>query len=289
MITAAVAAATAADNECAAAIGRTVSANEAHMTPEDAQEIQQNNVRAALQEMRDTIPKDATPEEVSRWWSNLAPKQQTNLEKACPVEIYRLTGIPDADKQRIDRPDQGFSSTKAVKWALEHKDDTSIDVYENNCANFVSNALHEAGLPYKINPWKGARYDSGGWGQTPAGELNLPWGEGWDHTKSWGFAPAQKDFFLDHGGATVTPDQARPGDVVYWEYTQAGTTPDGNTMSPGLAHHAAIVTGVLPDGQVVYTQHTPGNTDLPLDGRLPEVAMHEGQQKIEIVTPKKTW
>ncbi|MGC5248406.1 amidase domain-containing protein [Gordonia sp. DT219] len=294
MIQAALAAATRADGDCTTALQILKADDNDSTTLKAAQEAQQKiGIAKALQEMRDLIPSGATREEAFRWWLSLTPQQQNDFERACPVEIFDLNGIPDTVKAAIDRPENGFSSVGAVRWALAHRNDDSIDDYPNNCANFVSYALSEGGsLPYKSDH-SFARFDHDGWGVDDDPYLdplgisdNFP---GLTHTKSWSLANAQRDFFLHHGGASISPNQARPGDLSYWEYTQHGVTEDGDPMTPGQAHHAAIVTGVLPDGQVVYTQHTSNDTDLALQGRLPEVSQSEGQQHITIVTPKRTW
>jgi hypothetical protein len=46
---------------------------------------------------------------------------------------------------------------------------------------------------------------------------------------------------------------------------------------------------VLPDGQVLYTQHTPGAANYSVQDRLPMIEQGEGAQTITIVRPKETW
>lgn len=60
-------------------------------------------------------------------------------------------------------------------------------------------------------------------------------------------------------------------------------------MADGEVHHAAVITGVLPDGEVIYTQHSDGATNYALNGRLPEFENSMGKQTIDIVRPKVTW
>ena len=73
---------------------------------------------------------------------------------------------------------------------------------------------------------------------------------------------------------------AQPGDVIYWMHTT-----DGNGHAIGEEHHAAVVTRVLPNGDILYTQHSNSAVDLSLDGRL-AVNNHGGDQDIQIVRVK---
>jgi hypothetical protein len=122
--------------------------------------------------MQDTIPTGATPDEVTNWWNQLTPQQQFDLERACPVQLYDLAGIPKQVQDQLARTDRGYDSVTAVRWALAHVNGTSVDVFDNNCANFVSNALYNAGMPYKLDgadlgiaTLDPVRYDSTGWGR----------------------------------------------------------------------------------------------------------------------------
>lgn len=321
-ISEAVAAATAADQACCDALTKVLAADPATTTAPQAQAIQQDAIADALSEMRDTIPLHETEEGVATWWSQLSPTEQLDLERACPVELYRLTGFPQTVKDQIARTDRGYNSAEAVDWALKNYNDDSIDEYGNNCANFVSHALHNAGLGYKLDGGTGLltslKSDPNGWGQTSLGEANpsvvsgvmgaavagLPGAlfgihqgpkvtgyvvGGVDRTRTWFNADSQEDFFLQNGGSTVQTEDIRPGDVAYLEYTQSGPIPSGGDMTAGQAHHAALVTAVLPDGQVIYTQHSLGATNYSVTGRVHEIEQDEGQQNVRIVSPKKTW
>ncbi|RDI54103.1 hypothetical protein [Nocardia mexicana] len=57
----------------------------------------------------------------------------------------------------------------------------------------------------------------------------------------------------------------------------------------GKAHHAAVVTAVLPNGDVLYTQHTTNDRDLSLTDRLGFADQDGGTQNIRIIRPKETW
>ncbi|GAA3699772.1 hypothetical protein [Gordonia hankookensis] len=105
-----------------------------------------------------------------------------------------------------------------------------------------------------------------------------------DNIHANGVAPLMDDW-PDHTGAqapgTLT-QCAMPGDVVYFNYAQPHASGD-------VSHHTAVVTGVLPDGQILYTQHTPGAANLSVQDRLPMIEQSEGQQSITIVRPSETW
>jgi hypothetical protein len=74
-------------------------------------------------------------------------------------------------------------------------------------------------------------------------------------------------------------------DPAYFDYADGA----GVGEVDGQAHHAALVTGVLPDGEVLYTQHTPGAQSSSLQGRLPKLEQSEGGQQITVVRPRQTW
>lgn len=71
----------------------------------------------------------------------------------------------------------------------------------------------------------------------------------------------------------------KPGQAMSYSH------PTGDDVS----HHTAVVTAVLPDGQVLYTQHTPGAVDQSLQDRLPMISQGEGQQTPVIVRPEESW
>lgn len=74
---------------------------------------------------------------------------------------------------------------------------------------------------------------------------------GEDYSSSWGGAQQQHDFFVSQRAQVIDPADARPGDVLY--LINEGTT--------GEVHHTALVTEVLPNGDIPYTQvqgGTPG-------------------------------
>ncbi|MEV6561514.1 amidase domain-containing protein [Nocardia sp. NPDC051756] len=283
MINDAIEAATQADQACVEAIAA-VNVDPDNVTQEDAQSRQSEAVRKALQEMRNLLPDGLSPHQVEQWWKALTPEQQQQLMRAVPVELHNLAGIPDDVKKQLADDGRGYDPVKTVRWALENANNTDIDVFGNNCANFASHSLREGGLKDKMDFWSWGTLDSDNWGTSLAGDAGVPGIEGKTHTRSWYNSDAQRQFFLEHGGAEVPPSAAKPGDIVYFNYNDGpGGHPDGES------HHTAVVTAVLPDGEVLYTQHTPGAANQSLNDRLPMVEQGEGRQGITIVRPKETW
>jgi hypothetical protein len=245
-------------------------------------DIQSEASQNELQMIRDTLPTGKDPATVAAWWNSLTQKQREDLEKAVPVDLYDLNGIPQDVKNQL-RGNDGYDRVELVRWAQQNWNNDDIDIYDNNCTNFVSAALEHAGMKEKMSPWTGTFGDNS-WGhgmQTGWGWLDS---KDYSHTASWAQADAQRNFMLKNGGEQVSFAQARPGDIVYFE--QAG--PDGPT-DPGKAHHAALVTSVTPDGDIHYTQHTDSRLNVSLNGRLPHNEVTEGDQNIVIVRPKPNW
>nr|WP_232541552.1 amidase domain-containing protein [Nocardia bovistercoris] len=203
---------------------------------------------------------------------------------AVPVELHDLDGVPDSVKKELEGSN-GYNAVKAVQFAREHANDTSIDIFDNNCANFVSTTLASAGLEYK----GGSTLDSDGWGRSRAAGINFdPPGpgslQGLSHTDTWINAEKQKKFFLDNGAQEVGTTGAKPGDLVYWEHTQ-----NVGDYTAGQAHHTAVVTAVLPNGDVLYSQHTTNGKDLSLTDRVGFANQDGGTQNVRIIRPKETW
>jgi hypothetical protein len=229
------------------------------------------------------IPKANTdPAVVRAWWNGLSEKQQHDMMRAEPVKLAHLDGIPENVKREMRGTDGKFDRVKMVEYALEHWDKKDPIQFDNNCTNFVSQALDHAGMQHKIDFWAGARGDDT-WGNTG--------GTGWDswdasmyYSKTWAGAENQQNFMLKHGGEEVPQSQARPGDIIYYE--QQGPNDE---LEHGNTHHAAVVTAVMPDGEIKYTQHQDSYQNASLQGRLPATEKAEGQQKIRIVRPHPDW
>jgi Putative amidase domain len=286
LINDAIEAATQADGECTKALQET-NRNSGTNDLQQAQTVQADATKDALKELRQTLPDGLRPNEVASWWNHLTPQEQYDLERACPVELFNLNGIPESVKQEIDRKDQlGYSSVGTVQYALANVDNKKLDNFPDDCTNFVSDSLRYGGglsehrSGFGLEPPK---FDRGGWSDS---EVGAEGDTHWSYTPSWAAAQNNRDFFLSHGGTVVDQSQARPGDIVYFTETQADPV---HGLSPNETHHAAVVTGVLPDGQVLYTQHSDSAANYPLNGRLPAFEQSYGQQRIEIVQPKMMW
>ncbi|KAA0100119.1 amidase [Mycolicibacterium sp. P1-18] len=286
MISDAVEAATQADGLCASAL-RDTNAFAETGDIDAAQRVQADNAQKALEEIRDTLPDGLTPDQVAKWWGHLTASEQFDLERACPAELFNTSGIPDAAKAAIDRPELGYSSAGTVQYAIDNWNNPRLDAFKDNCTNFVSDSLSYGGNLKQREDWFLPRhFDTDGWSDGTGGNRDgLP--PGLSHTPSWAAAQNNRDFFLHNGGSVVDkPEQVRPGDVVYYTMTQDSPAAG---LAAGETHHAAVVTGVLPDGQVLYTQHSGDGKNFPLYGRLPQFEQSYGQQKIEIVQPRRTW
>jgi len=235
-----------------------------------------------LRMLRESLPLGRDPATVAAWWGALTSDQRSAYERALPVELADLDGIPDDVERRL-RGGDGYNAVEAVRWARANTHNDDIDIFDNNCANFVSHALSAGGLDHKTDFWLGTFSDDS-W--TEGAQTGFDWLDARDysHSASWAQAEAQRQFFLDNGGAQVALADARPGDIVYW--VQDGP---GGPTDPGNAHHAALVTAVTPDDGIHYTQHTNPMQDAGLDGRLPATEVTEGDQRIVVVRPKQTW
>jgi hypothetical protein len=238
--------------------------------------------------MRNQLPDGLTSQQQTEWWNALTPEQQQDFMKAVPLDLYHLQGIPASVKTQLEAGDRGYNAMQSLRYARDHWNDTSGDIFQNNCAHLVSQALHAGGLGYQGN----TTLDDNGWGRSKKGEwewnspdLPGPEIEGLSHTDSWFNAEAQEEFFLRNGGESVGVADARPGDIVYFDYADGA----GVGEPDGQAHHAAVVTGVLPEGEILYTQHTPGAENSSLQGRLPNTEQVEGEQQIIVVRPRRTW
>ncbi|MFE5735699.1 amidase domain-containing protein [Streptomyces celluloflavus] len=216
------------------------------------------------------------------WWNGLSQEQQHVLMRAEPVELAGLDGIPENVKREMRGTDRKFDRVKMVQYALEHWDKKDPIQFDNNCTNFVSQALDHAGMQHKIDPWAGARGDDT-WGNTGGIGIDTIDASMY-YSKTWAGAENQQNFMLKHGGEEVPASQARPGDIIYYE--QQGPNEE---IDHGNTHHAAVVTAVMPDGEIKYTQHQDSYQNVSLQGRLPATERAEGQQRIRVVRPHPDW
>ncbi|MCG7607646.1 MULTISPECIES: amidase domain-containing protein [Mycobacterium] len=277
----AIEAATQADNLCSDAL-RAANENAANpeTTVEQAQEVQSGNVKRALEEIRNTLPDGLSPSEVAAWWNGLTPKEQFDLQRAVPVELSDLEGIPESVKSQLANDGRGYNPVETVRWAIDNAHNDGLDRLDNNCTLFASEALRAGGLDEKDGQWSKRDW------LNPVPDipgLNGKDLDGQRYTTSWYNADQQRDFFLHNGGSEVSLPQARPGDVIYFNWA------DPELHNGEVSHHTAVVTAVLPDGEVLYTQHTPGALNYGYESRLPVRAQEEGGAGVTIVRPKETW
>lgn len=139
--------------------------------------------------------------------------------------------------------------------------------FDNNCANFVSQAVNVAGLNMRpgvlLDKWS-----HGVWTTNVPG-LGTP-----SHT--WGGASNNYDFMLTHSGVYLPMNniwEAKPGDLLYvdWDYTKGATQDDIN--------HVMAVSGIewnASNGTVtpLISQKTPNRHNLLLSA---SIALAEAQ------------
>ncbi|MGH3620554.1 MAG: amidase domain-containing protein [Sciscionella sp.] len=273
--------ATQADQKTAAAL-RKVGEAVGVTDPEKA--VQVDQVAASHTQMAmlaGDIPTKADPATVSAWWKSLTAQQRYQLQLAEPTVIASLDGIPQDVKDTL-RGNGKYDRMKFVQWALDHSSDTSIDAFHNNCANFVSTALHASGVQYKNNGW--GTLDEDNWVEGMQTGVPAIDSHDYSHSATWSQADKLHDFLTRNGGHQVTLDQAKPGDVIFFDQN----SPNPN-IPQGQIHHTAVVTAVTPDGDIKYTQHTDNEQNLSLHGRELHENTVEGQQKVVAVRVNPNW
>ena len=182
-----------------------------------------------------------------------------------------MKGVPGDVKSQMSGSDElGYDRLRLLQYAQDNWDNEGIDKVESNCTNFVSLALENAGLEHRGDfvPLPGS------WGYSINGDR---------YSDAWVNADAQHDLFVRSGSKEIPQGDVRPGDIAYWSQAGAGKDP------AGVEHHAAIVTGVLPNGDVLYTQHSGNREDQSLAARLPYNNVQEGDQNIRFVRVEQTW
>jgi hypothetical protein len=250
--------------------------------PSKALDLQTQASHTEMDELAASIPTGKNAATVKAWWSGLTPQEQHDLMLAEPVALTNLDGVPEDVKARMRGTDGKFDRVKTVDYALQNWNKHDPTNFGNNCTNFVSEALLHGGMQEKSSFWSGV---TGGddWGKES--------GLGWDWLDSrmyasptWGGAENQQNFMLKHGGEEVGISDVRPGDIVYYEQQGPSTS-----IEPGTTHHTAIVTAVMPDGEIKYTQHTDSYQNVSFQGRLPHETEAEGQQNVRFVRPHPDW
>ncbi|MET8540385.1 amidase domain-containing protein [Kitasatospora sp. NPDC004799] len=230
------------------------------------------------------IPSGQDPRLVADWWKGLTDNQRKQLMLSDPVTLANLPGIPDDVKVGLrGGPNAKYDRVKTVQWALEHWNDTTVDVFDDNCTNFASEALRQGGVHAKWDQWWGWRGDDT-WGRSDDA------GGGWldqrlDYSKSWAGAQNMHDFMMRHGGQELSPDEVKPGDIVYYEEDSDQDSQD----KKGAIHHTAVVTAVTPDGDIRYTQHSGGQQNASVGGRIDSFQEQRGHQKLHFVRVNPDW
>ncbi|MFE1951400.1 MULTISPECIES: amidase domain-containing protein [Streptomyces] len=244
-------------------------------------ELQTHASHVQMQMMAADVPVGEDPTTVRQWWEGLTPKQQKDMMLAEPTLIANLDGIPQ-DVQTELRGNGKYDRVKLVQYALDHWDKDDPTDFGNNCTNFVSNALLASGMQQKESFWGGTTDDDSWMVGNPSG---------WDwvdkklaYSDNWTAAENNQNFMLRHGGEEIAPADVKPGDIIYYE--QSGPN---DSIEKGNTHHAAIVTAVMPDGEIKYTQHSDSYQNVSLEGRIEATEKHEGQQNIRIVRPNPDW
>ncbi|MBW3086703.1 hypothetical protein KEM60_02932 [Austwickia sp. TVS 96-490-7B] len=283
-------AATQADEICTRALKK-LSVNPDSISKEEALNLNKSTTLDALESLRNQLPDGLTPEQQRVWWQSLTPKQQHDLELAVPLELAALPGVPDDVKNRMRRLEQGYDALGTLKWAQDHAYDHTGDLRSDeekldNCTNFASTALHDGGgLPYSPGKFGlSTVLDDSAWTRNHAGEQHWDGSGRYGHSYAWSAAQNHKDFFLSNGGKLLSPGEVRPGDLAYYENLAPPEKPEERPV-----HHTAIVSGVLPDGTVLYTQHSDQGRNYNMQARVRPMENDLGTQKIHFARPKKTW
>ncbi|HJP79328.1 MAG TPA: amidase domain-containing protein [Pseudonocardiaceae bacterium] len=227
---------------------------------------EQNSItKDAIAMYQDMVPPLGTrPDAVAAWWNSLTPGEQTVLENAVPLSLYHLDGIPDSIKAKLSGSGP-VDRMALIQYAEDNYGNTDLDWSSlgDNCTIFASDALHAAGLPMSRD-WNA--YNN------PFNILHGGEPDSLTSTSDWTIAQ-QFHNYLTSGpsngadapaGHEVPVSQARPGDMIFFK-----TDPNNTTERDGAntIFHTAIVTAVLPNGDVLYTQHSDGYENLSLDGR----------------------
>jgi hypothetical protein len=222
--------------------------------------------RLELEMIYGSIPA-GPPSLVSKWWAGLTLAEQKMLMEAAPGKLGTLAGIP-ASVQAELRGSNGVDRVAIVSYALDNTFNTSIDTPGlDNCTDFVSHALQAGGLVEVGNPLD--RTHSNAWFNDPVPDLPRTW----TRSYSWAGAPNLYHFLTQNGSQAVPYPQAQPGDIAFY------------TNNSGV-YHSAVVTAVV-NGQVFYSQHTPGEQNASWASRqfMPDNDNPGNPSQIVIVRP----
>lgn len=221
--------------------------------------------RVELQMILDSIPK-GPPELVSQWWAGLSPEEQNRLKLAAPGVLGTLDGIPSNVQAEL-RGSDGIDRVKLVNYALQNWNNDDINIDGDNCTNFVSHALKEAGLHEK-------GHETEFWDRS---DSKNNWYDGATHDSySWAGAKHLHTFLTSNNSERVTNlNDVKPGDIIFW-----GRGSD----APSTIHHAAVVTAVV-DGHIYYTQHSGDAQNADFNLRQPTLERTDGPNPPIVIRP----
>jgi len=166
-----------------------------------------------------------------------APDDAASVEVAADG-LPTMTGTPDpvftaaTTKKPVNRGD-------AAAWAVAHYKDKPK--FDNDCANFVSRALHNGG-GMKAN--YGYYRSDKNW-----------WQNRFNQTFSWSSANHNLNYMHHMGYDTyiTQENQSSVGDLIYWDYTANGTM-----------DHVSMITK-MKKGKAFYSQHSGARKNHSLD------------------------
>ena len=243
------------------------------MNPDVAKNVDLNAAtQDELQVITDTIP-NGPPSLVAQWWAGLTPPEQVKLGMAAPGKLGTLDGIPP-EVQKALRGPGGIDRVALVNFALKHYNDHYDPLYNDDCTDFTSQALLAAGLREQY----GDRYDSTKSWYTSHFDTGIGPVDNYNHSYSWGGADNLHQFLVNNNSIEVSMQDARPGDIVFWEQKDPGHP----NLPVNVIHHTAIVTAVV-DGQVFYSQHSDSMQNGSIDVRDPSLEAGDGRQQMHFV------
>ncbi len=219
-----------------------------------------------------TIP-EGDADQVGAWWVSVPPQDRQLLQQAVPWALENLNGIP-ADVRRSLSGDGGYDRGQAAKWAVDHWNDDTTDLFDESCTEFASEALKAGGVDNHVELFGDSWYEGPQTGDKVVDANDF------SHSASWARAQESFDFWTAHG-AEVAMTDARPGDVLYWETPAAGG-------GSGTVHHTAVVTAVV-DGDIRYTQHNIDQGNASLGARDPIARLGDSRDVIHVVRPRPDW
>jgi hypothetical protein len=267
LISAALTAAGQADDKAAPMLNRLAEAV-GHTKEQDAEEDQLAASHLEVRMIAGTVPGSGDRQLATDWWNALSPSDRQALTLAAPVALAQA-GIRVRDSLRRTGPDP----VAMVKWATDHATDDRDNAFDDNCANFVSDALEAGGAAPTLD-WHRTRGDIAAFEPGAHTRWNLA------TTDSWSGANASYEYWKSHGTVITDVSQAQPGDLIYWE--QAKEAHPGAPLHE--MHHAGVVTAVV-DGDVRYTAHTDDKLNESVTSWEPIDQRREGEQKLHVIRP----